>query len=130
MRPYFGYFYGRNHAFIATEHRPHIWPGICSFCSNHNTVLLSSLMTYYQIFSNSNMMCSLVEPELHTFHPRVHDVQSLICLLQCFVVHCLYFCPDSFCHCIVSRSSISKLDYPFCIFKVVGQNKRIRKTKK
>ena len=84
MRPCVGFFYFRKHAFIATEYRPNIWLGVCFLCRIHQTVFLASLMTYYQIFTNSNMMCSLVEQELYTFHPRVRDVrdvQSLICLL-------------------------------------------------
>ena len=54
-------------------------------------------------------------PEFNSVFGGVRVTRSLV-LYACFVNHCLFFCPFSFGHCVVRRSSIYDSDYPFGIF--------------
>ena len=73
----------------------------------HNSALLSSCVTHYQIFNKSNTNVSLVEQDLLTLPvhlcsvPILSVLLSLLLSVYCLVHHCLSFFPFSLCHCIV-----------------------------
>jgi hypothetical protein len=80
----------------------HKWPGIWSICCNHNTVLLSYLLTFHLICTIWRV--PLVEQEHPSSHPGFSGVGAAWYLFFYvdFVDHCLslrllccIFCPSS-----------------------------------
>jgi hypothetical protein len=106
------------------EYLCHKWSRICSSCRKHFPVL-SSLMTYHQIYIYINTTVPLVEQELNTFPEHLSSplvfsgvrVNRSLVLCVCFVDRFLSFYPFLFGHCVVC-SSIYGFWFPLRIFKL------------
>lgn len=85
-----------------TEYLCHTWPRIYPICRTHNPFL-----TLFLIFSKLGAT-RLILPEHISSAPVFVDSCCLIFSfsVQCFVDHCLTFCPFVSGHCIVYISSI------------------------
>ena len=80
----------------------HKWPWICSTCRNDNPIL-TSFMTYHRFVTRVTRWVPRVKQELLTL--KEWGSCCSICIFLCNVL-LIVFCPLSFGHCIVCRSSI------------------------